>query len=142
MSITVEERTIIRHRFNYRCGYCGVHEIWFDDELEIDHFQPLKYGGTDALENLVYACARCNRYKASYWADANIPQHRHLLHPHYDDIALHIAQNPDGQFVGLTSRGGISHSPFASESSSACTVTAVSCCCQQNQTTTNPSRTG
>ena len=105
MSIPVEEHTIIRQRFDYRCGYCGLHEIWFGDELEIDHFQPLKQGGTDALENLVYACAKCNRYKASYWADANIPQPRHLLHPRYDNITLHITQNPDGLLVGLTPRG-------------------------------------
>lgn len=47
MSVTPEERTIIRQRFKYRCGYCGLHETWFGDELEIDHFQPLKQGGTD-----------------------------------------------------------------------------------------------
>jgi hypothetical protein len=105
MSVTPEERTIIRQRFDYRCGYCSLHEIWFGDELEIDHFQPHKYGGTDALENLIYACAKCNRYKASYCCLLYSPQHRHLLHPHYDNVALHIAQNPDGQLIGLTPRG-------------------------------------
>ncbi len=105
MSITTEERATIRQRFDYRCGYCGLHETWYGDELEVDHFRPLKHGGTDDLENLVYACTKCNRYKASYWTDENSPQHRHLLHPLRDHIASHITQNLDGQLVGLTLRG-------------------------------------
>jgi hypothetical protein len=35
--------------------------------LTIDHFQPRSKGGTDALENLIYACINCNQHKQDYW---------------------------------------------------------------------------
>ncbi|WP_436621099.1 HNH endonuclease [Sorangium sp. So ce136] len=35
-------------------------------ELEIDHFHPLAAGGSDDVENLVYACTACNRFKGDY----------------------------------------------------------------------------
>ena len=35
--------------------------------MEVDHFCPPGHDGTDALDNLVYACTICNRFKSDYW---------------------------------------------------------------------------
>ena len=71
MAISDEKRHAVRKQYNFACGYCGISEIDAGCELEIDHFQPIKYGGTDEQDNLVYACTACNRNKASYWPSLN-----------------------------------------------------------------------
>lgn len=98
-------RQMVRQRYGFSCGYCGVSEIAVGGELQIDHFRPLKHGGTDSVENLVYACAHCNRYKASYWPDEESPDSFYLLHPLQDDFAEHIALLGDGRLTGISSRG-------------------------------------
>jgi hypothetical protein len=35
-----EQREALRHRFGFRCGYCGVAERDVGAELTVDHFQP------------------------------------------------------------------------------------------------------
>src|SRR5215470_3644402 len=53
----------VRQAFGFRCGYCRVDETGAGAELTVDHFRPSAVGGADDLENLVYACFRCNLYK-------------------------------------------------------------------------------
>lgn len=105
MSLSSETRSAVRVAFDYRCGYCGVTEIWAGGELEIDHFRPVARGGSDALTNLVYACASCNRFKSDYWPDDDSPDSLKLLHPDEDDLAAHIFEASNGRLVGFTSRG-------------------------------------
>ncbi len=84
----------VRHAFVYRCAYCGVTEIWVGAELTVDHYQPRAAGGTDELPNLVYACHRCNQYKADYWPT---PEEAAVglivLHPQRHDLSLHYREN-------------------------------------------------
>ncbi len=56
----------VRERFGYRCGYCGVAEQEAGALLEIDHYRPLSAGGGEEIENLVYCCPACNRFKHDY----------------------------------------------------------------------------
>ena len=63
------------------------------------------HGGSDEIDNLVYACPACNRYKSAYWPAADAPEHLRLLHPGRDDLAAHIAETVSGRLVGLTARG-------------------------------------
>lgn len=105
MSISDKKRQAIRKQYNFSCGYCGVSEVDTGNELEIDHFRPLRQGGSDDDENLVYACTACNRNKAAYWPAADAPAHMHLLHPLRDSLEAHITLLQDGQFAGLTPRG-------------------------------------
>jgi len=66
------------------CAYCG------DDAIGGDHIKPRCDGGTDAPENIVPCCDRCNRNKASQdvFAFINNPQNHWvnvdlaLSHPH------------------------------------------------------------
>ncbi len=57
-------------RDGHRCGYCGCTEGPF----EVDHVKPRAQGGEDVLENVVIACAPCNRSKRDrdpeQWSDA------------------------------------------------------------------------
>ena len=58
-------RPWLRDEFAFRCVYCLWRELWFT-ELQIDHFLPKKLHPELAAnyDNLVYACAWCNRRKS------------------------------------------------------------------------------
>lgn len=105
MTLTARIRQTVREAYNFRCGYCGVTETQTGSELEIDHFQPLAHGGTDNLDNLVYACSACNRFKGSYWPIKEAPESLRLLHPLRDARHDHLQLTNDGQLAGLTPRG-------------------------------------
>jgi len=48
-------------RDGYRCMYCGTRKD--GSELELEHVIPKSRGGKNTWENLVAACAPCNRRK-------------------------------------------------------------------------------
>lgn len=50
-------------RDNYTCQYCGAQPG--KDQLTIDHIVPRSRGGRTEWENVVTACAACNRRKGS-----------------------------------------------------------------------------
>jgi HNH endonuclease len=96
---------LVRQRYNFSCGYCGVTEVETGGELTVDHFQPTSADGTDDDDNLVYACFRCNLYKSDFWPDSETPEYR-LLHPLLDDLTLHLAQDREtGLLLPLTDTG-------------------------------------
>ncbi len=81
----------VRDRYDRCCGYCGVCEDDAGGELTVDHFIPVAAGGGDDDGNLVYACFRCNLFKADFCpSDADRLNGNVLLHPLRDDLALHI----------------------------------------------------
>lgn len=84
----------LRKQYDYACGYCQVTEVSVGGELTIDHFRPRVSGGSDDIDNLVYACQRCNSYKHSFWpTDEDIRQGNRLLHPLREDLSLHMRLN-------------------------------------------------
>lgn len=105
MAVPDELGEHIRQRFDYRCAYCGVHERDVGSELEVEHFHPRSKGGSDDIDNLIYSCSACNRFKANYWPTADAPHHLHLLHPLHDDHQTHVDLLDDGRLTGLTKRG-------------------------------------
>lgn len=54
-------RRIVERQSGKVCAYCGN----IDKKGHIDHVIPLSRGGDDSLENLVWACRRCNLSKGS-----------------------------------------------------------------------------
>lgn len=52
-------RDEVRNRFGGRCGYCGEESR----SIQIDHIEPVTYGGTNEPSNLMPACRSCNNYK-------------------------------------------------------------------------------
>jgi hypothetical protein len=105
MAISTETRAAVRAAFGGRCGYCGVSETSVGGELEMDHFHPQAAGGSDDIENLVYACTACNRFKGDYAPAPDAPESLRLLRPQCDDLAVHIEETAHGRLIGLTPRG-------------------------------------
>ena len=101
------ELDLIRQRYGYACGYCGVTEISAGGLLTVDHHRPLSAGGDDDLDNLVYACVRCNQYKHSYWPTASEEAHGlRVLPPLHDLLTQHYRLNRQaGQLDPLTETG-------------------------------------
>jgi hypothetical protein len=105
MAVSAATRAAVRAAFGSRCAYCGVSESFVGVELEMDHFHPVAAGGSDEIENLVYACTACNRFKGDYAPAPDAPESLRLLRPQQDDSAMHIAETSHGRLVGLTPRG-------------------------------------
>ena len=100
MTISADIRQRVRLRADCSCEFCGVREEDAGCALTIDHFQPRSKGGSDALDNLVYACPGCNQYKQDYWpADS---QSISLWSPRNEDFAEHFSETENGQLIGLT----------------------------------------
>ncbi|HEX8734067.1 MAG TPA: HNH endonuclease signature motif containing protein [Pyrinomonadaceae bacterium] len=101
--ISHETRRIIRERANFSCEYCGVSETEAGGELTIDHFQPQSKSGTDELENLIYACPRCNLYKGDYFPenDSDIP----LWNPRVEADDQHFLLLASGKLSPFTAIG-------------------------------------
>jgi len=58
-----------------RCFYCN-RAITEESKLHLDHFVPIKHGGTNQIENIVPSCRYCNRSK---WDDDAIVWYRDQL---------------------------------------------------------------
>ena len=56
-------RHAVADRAHYCCEYCGIPEDALLVPHEPDHIISEQHGGATVLENLAYACFRCNRYK-------------------------------------------------------------------------------
>lgn len=81
---------LIRQRSAYACAYCDVDEVSAGGVLTIDHYRPLSAHGDDRLDNLVYACVRCNQYKHSFWPTAEEERLGfRVLHPLLDNLSDH-----------------------------------------------------
>jgi HNH endonuclease len=103
MSISADLRQQVRQRADCACEFCGVREDDAGATLTIDHFQPRSKGGSDASDNLVYACPSCNQYKQDYWpTDA---QSLRLWNPRDEDFTEDFTEAENGQLIALTTVG-------------------------------------
>lgn len=53
----------LREQWGFECAYCGFKE--HNKELTLDHVVPVYQGGTDAYNNLVPSCRKCNLSKGN-----------------------------------------------------------------------------
>jgi hypothetical protein len=67
MSLTiispVKARQALIAIYKSTCQYCN--QRFSDDQLQVDHIDPISKGGTDTLENYTLACKQCNALKHS-----------------------------------------------------------------------------
>ena len=91
MRIADDVRPLVRQRAGHAC------------ELTVDHFQPQSQGGVDTLDNLIYACYRCNQYKLDYWP-AKLEDPR-LWNPRNEPASAHFVETGDGTLRPLTATG-------------------------------------
>jgi hypothetical protein len=99
-------RTQVAERASYRCEYCLIKEEDSFLPFHVDHVMARKHGGSDALDNLAYACPHCNQHKGTdlttYLHDIGeiVP----IYHPREDEWDQHFSIEL-GRIVGLTRKG-------------------------------------
>jgi hypothetical protein len=103
MSLSNSIREQVRRRAQCACEFCGVSEINSGNPLTIDHFCPRSKGGSDDLENLIYACPACNQYKQDYWPRTGTAST--LWNPRQEPASQHFLEQADGQLTPLTATG-------------------------------------
>ena len=103
MSIPAGIREQVRRRAEQRCEFCGIHETDAGGELTLDHFRPKSRGGGDDLDNLIYACSRCNLFKHDYWPQS--PGAPHLWNPRKEPSAAHFVELDDGTLESRSATG-------------------------------------
>jgi hypothetical protein len=107
VTITTEQKKIIRDRATNCCEYCRVRE---DDRLskfQIDHIIPTKHGGKDSTDNLALACLKCNSYKGPNVAalDPETMNATKLFNPREQIWDEHFQINVDASLKGKTPEG-------------------------------------
>jgi hypothetical protein len=103
MAVSAELFEYVRQRSALACEYCGIHENDAGGPLTIDHYHPLRYGGTDDLDNLLYACFRCNSYKGGYWPGES--GETPLWNPRAQPAADHFIELDGGRLLALSEVG-------------------------------------
>jgi hypothetical protein len=76
--------------------------------MVVDHIVPRSKAGQTVLENLCYACHRCNLYKSTTteWKDPLSGVLTPLFHPRRDSWGDHFVWDDDGiRLLGLTPMG-------------------------------------
>ena len=58
-------RQQVRKRANERCEYCYKPDEYVSQSHHVDHIISLKHKGSDALDNLAWACFQCNLCKGT-----------------------------------------------------------------------------
>ena len=103
---TAQLREYLAQRAGNLCEYChakSLGEFW---PYQIEHIIALAHGGTDDLDNLAFACRRCNEFKGPNLATIDpvsqtlVP----LFNPRKQGWSEHF-QITDGKVVGLTAVG-------------------------------------
>ena len=90
--------------------YCDFDGSSFENWrfLQVDHFKPRSFGGSDELGNLVTACASCNNMKAaSDWptievARSHIREYLERMRKIWEDSGVTcLAQNPGSTRISV-----------------------------------------
>ena len=89
-----------------KCIHCNTRLVVGDDgrargEATLEHVCPQAQGGTDAVDNLAVACARCNREKGT--------RHDHHASARLDEVVAALRTRRlerwrDPETVGMTAR--------------------------------------
>ena len=99
-------REQVIQRANACCEYCRIPANIGFFPHEIDHIIAEKHDGATELENLAYACWRCNRYKGSDLGsfDPITDEFTFLYHPRNQHWSEHFSLEED-RIVGETPVG-------------------------------------
>jgi hypothetical protein len=103
LSLGEVTKQFVRRRARFACEYCSISETSAGGELTVDHFRPQSKNGGGELENLVYACVRCNLYKGDFWVEnTDTPP---LWNPRTEPFENHFRQTDDGYLFAITETG-------------------------------------
>lgn len=107
MSLSKDQRRLVRERANGCCEYCYLSVDSGTVPFHIDHVIPIKHDGQDDDSNLCFACFNCNTYKGYDLtgfdpATGNITP---LFNPRQQTWDDHFKLQSDMQVAGLTPVG-------------------------------------
>ena len=99
-------RREVLERAGKRCEYCRLPADVAFYPHEVDHVIAEKHGGTNDIDNLAFACWRCNRHKGSDISsfDPETALLSPLFNPRTQVWAEHFAYENE-RVVGLTPEG-------------------------------------
>ncbi len=95
--IPLRLREQISARAHYRCEYCLSPEAFSLDSFTVDHIHPVSAGGSDAPDNLAFACPNCNNRKQddTMALDPQTGERVPLYHPRRDRWSDHFMWSDD-----------------------------------------------
>ncbi len=100
-------RLTVRKRANSRCEYCQLQDLVPHlMRFHLEHIRPRRHGGSSSLDNLAWACARCNERKGANLSGVDPDTDRvvRLFNPRRDAWARHFVR--EGLRIrGLTATG-------------------------------------
>lgn len=107
MSVSKSIRGQVQERAKSRCEYCLIPETLTHFSHQVDHIFPPRHGGTDDLDNLAWACFRCNNNKGTDIAtvDFESGERVFLYNPRQHKWDDHFIINDDGLVLGKTAIG-------------------------------------
>ncbi|HEV3164020.1 MAG TPA: HNH endonuclease, partial [Isosphaeraceae bacterium] len=98
----------VRERAKGLCEYCRLPQTAYALPFQVDHIISEQHGGRASLNNLAWACPRCNRFKGPNIASID-RETRHLVslyHPRRDRWAEHFRWR-GARLMGLTEVGRV-----------------------------------
>ena len=98
----------VAERAGYRCEYCRTPQVITAQTFHVDHIVPRFQGGPSSLENLCYACPRCNLHKGDRVTgiDPRTGREASLFHPRQDSWEVHFRWSPTfRRIIGRTPTG-------------------------------------
>lgn len=105
--VSAKSRQMVVKRAKSYCEYCQTFGL-IVISMTVDHIIPTSAGGTDDLDNLSFACERCNNAKSDHQTgiDPETENIEVLYNPRHHTWGEHFQWNEDGtHVVGLTSIG-------------------------------------
>lgn len=107
MSISNEQRRLVREWVGNCCEYCRVSQTGRLVGFQVDHIIAIKHGGADSDDNLCLACYECNISKGSNVAalDPASGNATKLYDPRQQNWDEHFKINTDATLSGLTPEG-------------------------------------
>lgn len=94
-------RPAVAQRAGHCCEYCQSQELITGGPFHVDHIVPITQGGATTLDNLAYACARCNLCKGQRTRQRDPVSGRmtQLFNPRMQAWSRHFLWSADGTRV-------------------------------------------
>ena len=100
-------RQFVRERAGYRCEYCHLPDRHpLREAFHLEHIKARQHGGPTVVENLAWACHRCNLYKGPNLSgvDPDSQETVLLFHPRHDHWEKHFVLD-GSRICGITAAG-------------------------------------
>lgn len=107
-SVPISIHTFVAERAHFLCKYCLSPENFSSVDFSIEHILPSARGGSDELNNLAFACQRCNNHKFTHVeaVDPETNENAPLYNPRVAQWETHFRWSEEFLFlIGISSTG-------------------------------------